>query len=178
MTKLRNALSASILALALCSGSFIQANAAAVALVPSDRAFPQVVRVVAYGDVTAGSTFNATGYADLPGSNFTFTPTLNDETTAARLSPGLIEVNWSIDATKATSTTGTCAVFVNGAVVAASARTVGAVTEDVIGGDFMFPNTVVGPQTIKLQCKSGDTAVFTINFGHMIVREVIPASAR
>lgn len=160
---------------------------AAVALVGSgggvgSNALPQTRRLVAFGDVTASSTFATASYADLPGSTITFVPLVNDETTAGRNSgnfpgrvpAGIIEVEWSIDGTKATATTGTCAVFVNGAVVASSARTVGAVTEDVIGGTFYFTNTTAGSQPVKLQCKSGDTNVFTVNFGHMAITEIIP----
>ena len=32
--------------------------------------------------------------------------------------------------------------------------------------------TASGSQVIKLQCKSGDTAVFTVNFGGMLVQLV------
>lgn len=155
----------------------VQAFAAA-ALIGGDSSFPNTAKVIGFGDVTAASTFATASYADLAGSSITYTPTVNDCTTAARNTACLIEVDWSIDATKATATTGVCAVFVNGAVVASSARTVGAVTEDVIGGSFLFANSTVGAQTLKLQCKSGDTNVFTVNFGHVIYREIVLPARR
>lgn len=178
-------IAAGALALAvLASPAFLSVAPAdaAVAVVSQSRAsMAPTVKLMAYGDVTAASTYATTSYADVTGSSFTFTPTLNDCTTAARVlntgatRPCLIQIQWSLDVTKATTLTGTCAVYVNGAIVAASARTVDvAAKESTMGGLIVVPNTVVGTQTIKLQCKSADTAVLTVNFGHVAVWEIIP----
>lgn len=168
------ALSLSVMA---CPPVVERSEAAAALVTNFNGPSPQSVKMIGFGDVTAAQTFATTAYADVAGSNVTYVPTLNDCTTAARKAACLIEVSWSFDATKATATTGVCAVYVNGAVVASSARTVGAVTEDVIGGTFVFANSTVGSQTLKLQCKSGDTNVFTVNFGHVVYKEIIPPAA-
>lgn len=185
----RIALAALLLAAPILSASEMPAFAA-VALVGSGggvggNALPQTRRTVAFGDVTAGSTFATTSYADLAGSNITFVPLVNDETTTGRNSgnfpgrvpAGLIEVSWSLEVSKATATTGVCGVFVNGALVASSARSTTFVTTadaQTIGGDFIFTNTTAGSQTLKLQCKSGDTNIMTVVFGHVVYTEILP----
>lgn len=129
------------------------------------------------GPATAGTTFATTSYADLTGATVSFVPTNNDPTTAGRSAlatptADLIEVTWNLDVVKATATTGTCALYANGAVIAASARTVDfAAKNTTISETWVVANTTVGTQTIKLQCKSGDTNVFTVNFGMIAVKE-------
>lgn len=139
---------------------------------------PQSIKVVGFGDITGTPTFATTSYADLTGSNVTYVPSLNDCTTAARISACLIRVTFSLDVAKATATTGTCAAFVNGAVVANSARTASSSGgNENLTGSFLIANSTVGSQTLKIQCKSGDTNIFTVNFGHVIYEEIIPPAA-
>lgn len=148
---------------------------AAVALLSvSSLKASQDYKLVAFGDVTAAQTFATASFADVTGSSFSFTPTRNDSTSAALKYPSLIKVTWSFDVTKATATTGSCAVFVNGALVTASTRTSGLFANAyTIGGVLVVANTVVGAQTVKMQCKSADTNVFTLTNGHVVVEEVI-----
>lgn len=133
-------------------------------------------------DATTGQTYATTSYADVTLASCAFVPHRNDPTGAALQAAILststtgyadqIWVSYSVDATKATSTTGTCAVYANGAIVALTARTLG-VGEDSINWEGFIPNTTVGSQTVKLQCKSGDTATLTVNFAHLIVWDVM-----
>lgn len=126
--------------------------------------------------VTPASTFATTSYADLPGSSITFTPSRDPTTAAFQNGPTItqrLRVLWNLDAIKATTTTLTCALYVNGAVVAASARTIDVAAKNaVMGGLWEGQLTTAGSQVVKLQCKSGDTAVGTVNFGYLIADEI------
>lgn len=133
---------------------------------------------VCYAEATPNQTFATTVYADLAVATCSLTPTRNDPTTAGStaLNPkaDLIQVSYSIMGSKATATTGICAVFVNGAILANTARTTDfGEIQSSMSGFFIVPNTTVGVQTIKLQCKSGDTNVFTVAFGHLFVAEIV-----
>lgn len=166
--------------LALCAVASMNtsANAAAGLVSHFSDPIPQTIKVIAFGDVTASSTFATTAYADLAGSNVTYVPTLGDCTTAARIAACLIKVTFSLDVSKATATTGTCAPYVNGAVIASAARTASSSGgNENIGGTFIVANSTVGSQTIKLQCKSGDTNALTVNFGHVVYEEIIPPAS-
>lgn len=82
-----------------------------------------------------------------------------------------LHIFWSADLTKATSTTGFCELFVNGAIYPKSLRRIG-VGEDVVAGQLDIANTVTGAQAVQLQCASADTAVLTINQADMLVQEI------
>lgn len=84
-----------------------------------------------------------------------------------------IRVQWSLDGTKATSTVGSCEVYVNGALYTASKRSTGyAGGEDTISGVLDVANTVTGAQNVQLQCFSADTATFTLTAGSFLVEEI------
>jgi hypothetical protein len=129
--------------------------------------------------VTPASTFATTSYADLAGSSITLAPTKYDPTTAGRSAlatptADLIKVTWSLNAIKATATTMTCGPYINGALVAAAVHTLDFAGKNTqIGGVWVTANTVVGNQTIKIQCKSGDTNIGTVNFGQITVEELV-----
>jgi len=177
------AIGALCLAAALCFTSSAPAFAAVTLYTASNKVATQDWKLIAYGNVTAAYSNATTGYTDVTGSSFTYTPTINDCTTAGRLLnigatlPCLLKITWSFDVTKATATTGTCAVFVNGAVVATSARLVASAAgaNAVMAGVLVVPVTVVGTQTIKMQCKSADTNAITVNNGHVVVEEGLPS---
>lgn len=132
-------------------------------------------RLVGTVDATAASTFATTSYADLPAATVTFNPMVDP---TVRVYPGgpyntdYVIASFSADVSKATSTTGTCALYVNGAILAKTARTVttGA-GQSSISFAYTVPNTLATSQTVKVQCKSGDTAVFTVNNANLVVRE-------
>lgn len=133
---------------------------------------------VCYAEATANQTFATTTYADLAVATCAFTPTRNDPTTAGstQVNPkaDLIQVTYSLMGSKATATTGICAIFVNGAILANTARTTDfGEIQSSMSGVWIIPNTTVGAQTIKLQCKSGDTNIFTVAFGHLFVAEIV-----
>jgi hypothetical protein len=168
-------------ALAMCFAAAIACPAEAAVTVVQGS-FPQNSKLYAYGPMTQGTTFATTVHTIVPGGSVSFVPTVNDETTAGRNSTqnglttrgaGLIEINWAIDGTKATATTGNCDLFINGAEVTDSQRSMG-VGEDFIGGSYVVANTTVGAQTVGVYCWSGDTNTFTLNRGFMTVREVLP----
>lgn len=130
---------------------------------------------------TAGTTFATTSYADLTGATVTLTPTHNDPSTTGKTGSAamaaqadLIKVTWNLDLIKATTTTGTCALYANGAVIAASARTIDVAAKNTtISETWVVANSTTGAQTVKIQCKSGDTAVLTVNFGQITVEEIV-----
>lgn len=178
MKSFLRSLSAGLAALVLLA-SFSAPAFSAVALLVQTGV--PIEKLIAYGDVTAAYTNATTSYTDLTGSSFTYTPSINDCTTAGRVLntgrtfPCLIKIQWSFDVIKATTTTGTCTPYVNGALVTAAARSVDvAAKQTTIAGILVVANTVAGAQTIKFQCKSGDTATFTVNTGHVVVTEIRP----
>lgn len=137
-----------------------------------------------YAEATDAQTFATASYADLTLATCAFTPSRNDPTGASLQGAGLststtaladqIYVSYSVDGIKATATTGTCAVFVNGAVLARSARTSALFTNNgTLAWSGFVPNTTVGVQTVKVQCKSADTNVFTVNFASLTVMDVM-----
>lgn len=122
-------------------------------------------------DATATQTFATTSYADLAAATVTAKPLVYDPTVNSEY----LWVVWTADVTKATATSGTCAVYINGAALAKTARTWGwiaAGNNGTIGGGFLLSNSTSGSQTVKLQCKSGDTNVFTVNNAELTVFEV------
>lgn len=134
-------------------------------------------------DATTAQTFATTSYAVVTLATCAFVPHRNDPTGAALQGAGLststtaladqIWVSYSVDGTKATATSGTCAVYANGAVVALSARVAtSAGGEESMAWEGFIPNTTVGAQTVQLECKSGDTNTFTVNFAHILVLDV------
>lgn len=133
------------------------------------------IRPLASAVATAGTTFATTSYADLTGATITFTPAKDYATTGAPGEPNPVphlHVYASLDVTKATTTTGTCALYANGAVIAASARTIDvAAKEGTMTLLYDVAEATSGSQVVKLQCKSGDTAVFTVNNGQLYVEE-------
>lgn len=134
--------------------------------------YKQDLRLKCYGESTADTTFATTSYADLTGASCSVTPTRYDPTAATNGVADLLVVTYSLDVTKATATTAVCAVYANGAVVATTARTLNyAAAQGVLAGRFIIPNSTVGAQTVKLQCKSGDTNTATVKLGHWIVEE-------
>jgi hypothetical protein len=182
MKSFLRSLSGALAAACILAGTLASSPAMAVVALSnaSSRVSTMDSKIIAYGDVSAYSNAT-TSYTDVTGSNFTYTPTVNDCTTAGRvLNIGAtracyLKVTWSFDVTKATATTGSCAVFANGAVIAASARFAASTLRQTIGGVLVVPVTVVGTQTIKMQCISADTNALTVNNGHVVVEEFIPA---
>lgn len=140
--------------------------------------FPPTIVVKCYADSTA-YTNATTGYTDLTAATCAFTPTRNDPTTAGNTTipakADLIKVSAYLRVAKGTAGTGTCAIFVNGAVVTATERITdfGEINAELTLG-YLVPNTVVGVQTVKIQCKSSDANTLTVTAGaHLIVEEVV-----
>jgi hypothetical protein len=160
--------------------SFLAAGLALAALcaLPADAAtraaqsFP--VGVV---DATAGSTFATTSFADLAGATLSLTPQVDPNRAEAPGTPiqaDTILVEFNADVIKATATTGTCGVFVNGAIVTKFNRSIDfAAKQGTMTIVAPIPNTTTGAQTVKIQCKSGDTNVFTVNNGVLRVVEIL-----
>lgn len=137
------------------------------------------IRPLGFADATAASTFATASYADLPAATLSFIPARDPNQTCAPSEPCPIprlHVFASLDVIKATATTGTCGIFVNGALLAKTARTIDtAAKQGTLSLVLDVPESVtyVGtPLVVKLQCKSGDTNVFTVNNGLLYVEEV------
>lgn len=150
----------------------------ALVAIPASQALAQqgqatTMRLVGVAAGTPGSTFAVTSYADLPAATLTFTPQFSPTETNAPgtpVRPQYIIVDWSADVSKATGTSGNCSVYANGAVIAASSRSSHfSAGINSIGGRYTVANSVNGAQTVKLQCRSADTSVFTVNTAQMTV---------
>lgn len=77
---------------------------------------------------------------------------------------------YSVQASKATSTTGSVGVYINGALDTDTVRTGTFGQAEVLDGCFGVARGSSGAaQTIKLQAKSGDSAAFTITSASLIV---------
>jgi hypothetical protein len=157
--------------------ALLAAACASLALVSSAEAANRAAQGFPVGsvDATPASTFATTSFADLPGATLTLTPQVDPNRVEAPGTPAIadnIVVEFTADVTKATATTGTCGIFVNGAQLAKTARTVtSAAGESSIAFVGAIANTTTGAQTVKVQCKSGDTNVFTVNQGTLRVVE-------
>jgi hypothetical protein len=158
--------------------ALLAASAAAMcvlAAAPVQAARVSNSAVIGAVDATASSTFATTSYADLPAATITFTPQVDPNRSEAPGTPipaDNIVVEFTADVSKATATTGTCAVFLNGAIVAKTARTIASAAGE---GSMAFvgalANTTTGSQTLKVQCKSGDTNTFTVLNAHLRATE-------
>lgn len=124
-------------------------------------------RLLAVLTPTATQTFAVTTYADLVGSSVSFTPSV-DPTQAVfpggtNLNPVYVRVVATLDVSKATATTGSCTPFVNGAVIAAMETFIAsAAGRGTMVLDFTIPITSAATQTLKIQCRSADTNIFTV----------------
>lgn len=175
---------AAVLALASVFAPMEAAQAATGFSTVFQEASPPNIIPKCYAEATDALTFATTSYADLTLASCAFVPTRNDPTGASHQGAGLststtayadqIWVEFSADVSKATATTGVCAIFANGAVVARTARTSSSTGgNEAISWSGFIPNTTVGAQTVKVQCKSGDTNVFTVNFASLTVIDVV-----
>lgn len=132
-------------------------------------------RFIGFPDATVNSTFNTTSYVDLPGATVTFNPMVDPTVSGYYGGPlqlDYIVVLFTADVSKATATSGTCALYVNGAVLAKSERTATfAAGASSLAFAYVVPNTLATSQTVKVQCKSADTNVFTVADAQLQVRE-------
>lgn len=161
--------------------SLCAAIAAPAADAQSNQSRPISLRIQGSATISSPQTFSTTSYAALTGSSVTVTPIVDPNMTAAPIGQALgtmgypqvhEHVFWSADVTKATATSGNCAIFINGAVLASSARTgTFASGESTIAGMADVVNTTTGAQTVQLQCKSADTNGFTVNNASLYVEE-------
>ena len=157
----------------------VHAQTQAVARQENTRSFGYVT-----GGPALGYTNATTSYTALTGATVN-NSTVNDPAQLSFQNSTVYEtetlrVTWSVDAIKATATTGTCGVYLNGVLVARSPRTLGAGANGVIGGylelskqngDNMNTGSGTQTQTVALYCKSGDTNTFTVNAFSLNVQE-------
>lgn len=125
-------------------------------------------------DLSTPYTNSTTGYTDVTGATVAIKAWPGDIGGGASSYPQqLWFVCYAIDGSKATSTSGTVGIFVNGALDADTVQTgTFAAGHISVGGCYSIPNTLATAQTIKLQAKSGDTAAFTINQASLTVFRV------
>lgn len=154
---------------------FVAAGAlgsAAVAATP-----PPNFRPLGYAEATATQTFATTSYADLAAATLTFTPTIDPtivEAGGATVThTERVHVWWNADVSKATGTTGSCAIYVNGAIVAATERfSHFSAGRNTISGIYDVTLTSAASQVVKVQCRSADTSVFTVTAAGLYAEEV------
>lgn len=125
---------------------------------------------------TASQTFATTSFADLVGSSVTFVPRV-DPTVAPYFggpnSLDYVHVQATLDGTKATATTGSCAPFVNGTIIAGQETFISfGATRGTVTLDFFIPVTSAASQTLKIQCRSGDTNIFTVTDSYVEWEEI------
>lgn len=149
--------------LALAALASLPSMASAAQSPPTDPYTPNLY-FEGVADATAAQTFNTTSYADVALATVTM-PALTQD-----YSGDYAWVCYTADAIKATSTTGTIAVYANGAVVAKTAQTVDTAAKNTnLGGCWTIAVANGNANVVKLQAKSGDTAVFTINNAELTV---------
>ncbi|MFZ3194080.1 MAG: hypothetical protein WA154_12860 [Moraxellaceae bacterium] len=134
------------------------------------------VRHFPAAEATAGQTFATTSYADLVNAAVTFVPVRDN--TAVEAPGGVyatdrLFVQFNADVSKATGTTGECAIYANGAVVAASSRFshFSAGRNSMTSMAWVIPATGAS-QVVKVQCRSADTSIFTVTNATLVVQEV------
>lgn len=119
---------------------------------------------------------SVTGDFSTPYTNSTTTPSaltgMSVVIPATKRSFGLQYVcaRWSVDATKATSTTGSVTLAVNGAADANSTRyTASSAGRNTISGAYCVLRTSAAAQTVALNGVSADTAALTVNAAYLEV---------
>jgi len=133
-------------------------------------------RLVSSVDASAvPQNFATTSYADLTGASVTFIPQVDPTVPAYYGGPNrtdLIRAYFTADVTKATATTGNCALYVNGAILAKTARYIAsAAGRGTLSFDYVVPNTSASSQTVKVQCQSADTNALTVTNANLVVME-------
>lgn len=109
-------------------------------------------------DATAGYTNATTSYTDIAGATVSV-PATNKAWSGKQF----IEACYWADATKATATTGTIQLYVNGAAVTGSRRTIASSAgQNNISLCYRVARADANAQTVKLQGVSGDTNTFTV----------------
>lgn len=175
MKTFKHHLTAAFLAVLLCTAFTANFLAPSAAMAQQFAGRSYNIRVLGSADCTAGTTFATTSYADCTGASITFTPAKDYATTEAPGTPASVphlHLLWSADVTKATATTMTCALYVNGAVLAKTARTVTVLANASMTSFADVAEATSGSQTVKVQCKSGDTNTGTVNNGTLYAEEV------
>ena len=157
-----------------------QAQFAAVPRQDNTRSFGYVT-----GGPALGYTNATTSYTQVTGATVN-NATVNDPgqlsfQNSSTYEAETLRVTWSVDAIKATATTGTCGVYLNGSLVTRSPRVLGSTANGNIGGylelskqngDNVNTGSGTETQTVALYCKSGDTNTFTVNAFVLNVQEV------
>lgn len=127
----------------------------------------------------ASATFASTSYADVTGVTVSVPASTAAVAYGETNAPGTptryvrLKITWAATGSKATALTGTCAVYVNGAVLATTARVIDVAAQGTMAGVVLVARTSDAAQTVKLQCKSADTAVFTVTNSALLVEEVV-----
>lgn len=112
-------------------------------------------------------------------TNATTTPTIISSasgTTAVSIPATLgdyakqyFRICYSVDATKATGTTGSVLIFANAATIAASKRFLSSTLEGTISGCYTVARSSAAAQTISLYGVSADTSIFTVSAAYIEV---------
>lgn len=164
-----------VAAIALC----LTAGAFAVSTSPA-LAAPLPVNTYFHGYAEdATESFATTSYADVVSATVSVPAATGAVAYNETNAPGTptryvrLKITWTATGSKATATTGTCGVYVNGAVLATTERSVATAAASTMAGVTLVARTSNAAQTVKLQCKSGDTNVFTVTNTALLVEEVV-----
>lgn len=123
-------------------------------------------------DLSTPYTNSTTSYTDITGASVSV-PVWNGGISGGTDQTQGFFACYTVDGSKATSTNGTVALYVNGAVDTDTVQTgTFAAGHASLGGCWYVANTLATAQTIKLQAKSGDTAAFTVNQAALTVFRV------
>lgn len=148
---------------------------AALLLVGTPTAFADNIGPVNYlpattffavADATANYTNATTTASDITGASITIPKSskpLTGNSTGASATASAIRVCYYADAGKATATTGTITVLVNGVSVAGAARTINtAAVRGSLSACYVVARPVATSLVVKLQGVSADTNTFTV----------------
>lgn len=156
-----------LVAAALLGCLALAGPASATHTIPTDP-YNVDFRLEGVADATAASTFATTSLADLAGATVTM-PSIGIRDFAGDYA----YVCYTADVIKATATTGSLEVWINGAVVAKTLRTVDTAAKNTtIGGCWLLALSAGTSNVVKLQGKSGDTNTFTVNQAELTVFRV------
>lgn len=154
------------LAALACAACYDVASAQIVAA-PAGK----TMTLIAVAGPVADDTAATTSYEDVAGASVTYPASLSDPAYTGEL---IYACYWATGS-KATTLSGTVALFVNGAIVADTAKvvTTASLNGSVSSCYAVAPaadqtgnagsNDYLEAQTVKLQAKSADTAVFTVS---------------
>lgn len=173
---LKNILSA-VAALFAAAALFVLGSGPALADNYSGVKFQPSTVYFAVADATANYTNSTTTASDITGASITLPltrrPLTGNSSGGASANVLALRVCYYADAGKATATTGTITVLINGVSAAAASRQISSTSgRGDVAACFITARPVATSLVVKLQGVSGDTNTFTVYNAELTVEEL------